>query len=269
MSDVHEKTLKVPGATIYSEVRGQGPLLFLIPGGASDTDTLSRLAVLMSSHYTVVSYDPRGVSRSVFDERPVLQDLDVHGDDLAALVQSFTTESVLIFGNSGGAQIGLNFTARFPFLAKRLVAHEPPCLSLLPDARDIFDQMQNVEDIFRRQGTMEAMTEFLRVGGLPAPAKPLGQKLPPTRVLDNMRYFLEFGLKPIGTYKPDISKLKQSDVVIAAGRESSGQLAFRTAQALARQLERELVLFPEGHSSWAKKPDAFAQSLLAALENGL
>jgi pimeloyl-ACP methyl ester carboxylesterase len=271
MSDVQKQTLKVPGATIYYEVRGQGPLVFLIPGGVTDTDTLSRLADLLSSRYTVVAYDPRGTSRSVFDDIPVMQNLDTHGSDLAALVQSFAAGPSLIFGNSGGAQIGLNFTARYPSLVKRLIAHEPPCISLLPDANEVFEQMRSVDKIFHREGTMEAMAEFIKIGGMASPVRAEDaqgeKKTPPPRVVANMNYFLEFGVKPIGEYKPDLAKLRQRDVVVAAGRESAGQLAYRTSQALADQLGKELVIFPSDHSSWAKKPDEFAQSLMTAFEH--
>lgn len=270
MGDVKQKTLKVPGATIYHEIRGQGPLLVLIPGGITDADTVSGLASLMASRYTVVSYDPRGNSRSTFDDIPVMQNMDTHGSDLAALVQSMGMGPALVFGNSGGAQIGLNFTARHPSLIRRLVAHEPPCIPLLPDADAITEQMRDVAKTYRTEGTEPAMTNFLHVAGMPAPerADPDGEKkaIPP-RVLANMNYFLEFGVKPIGEYKPDIARLRQRDVVVGAGRESVGQLAHRTAQALAEQLGKPLVLFPNDHSGWARKPEEFAKTLMTVLEN--
>jgi|GEM_PF-6184487 hypothetical protein len=37
-SDVETRTVKVPGATLYVEVRGVGPVLLCIPGGPTDAE---------------------------------------------------------------------------------------------------------------------------------------------------------------------------------------------------------------------------------------
>ena len=63
-------TLKVPGATIYYETRGAGPLLLIIPGGPQDAGVFVDLATHLADRYTVVAYDPRGNSRSRFDGEP-------------------------------------------------------------------------------------------------------------------------------------------------------------------------------------------------------
>lgn len=274
--------MKVPGATLYYEERGSGPLLVLIPGGPTDADVMSGLAEQLAPHYRVVAYDPRGNSRSVFDGAPVEQNMDVHGDDLAALVRSLGGEPVLVFGNSGGAQIGLNFTARYPTLVRRLVAHEPPCIPLLVNADEVIAQMRDVVETFHAKGSGPAMGEFMKIAGMtppvrasePRPAaggagderasKPSERAV---RAQNNLAYFLEHGVRPIGEYKPDIAKLKQSDVVVGAGRESEGQLAHRTAQALADQLGTKLAIFPNDHSGWARNPADFAKTLMTVLKD--
>jgi pimeloyl-ACP methyl ester carboxylesterase len=60
-------TLQVPGATLYYEVSGSGPMLLLIPGGPADAGVFADLAGFLADRYTVVAYDPRGNSRSVTD----------------------------------------------------------------------------------------------------------------------------------------------------------------------------------------------------------
>ena len=81
-------TLKVPGARIYYEVQGAGPVLLIIPGGPQDAGVFADLSRHLADRYTVVAYDPRGNSRSTFDGEPEEQDLDVHGDDAAALIEA-------------------------------------------------------------------------------------------------------------------------------------------------------------------------------------
>jgi len=53
-------TLKVPGAQLYYEVEGSGPLLILISGAAGVGEVFRPLARALSARYRVVMYDRRG-----------------------------------------------------------------------------------------------------------------------------------------------------------------------------------------------------------------
>lgn len=64
-------TLQAPGASLYYEVRGAGPVLLLIAGGNGDTGPYQPVADHLASRRTVVSYDRRGFSRSPLAEPPV------------------------------------------------------------------------------------------------------------------------------------------------------------------------------------------------------
>ena len=74
-------TLKVPGASLYYEVRGSGPVLLLVCGGLYDAAGYAGLARQLAGGYTVVTYDRRGNSRSPLDGPPEEQRIEVHGDD--------------------------------------------------------------------------------------------------------------------------------------------------------------------------------------------
>src|ERR1017187_4380715 len=101
----------VPGARLYYEVQGSGPVLLMIPGGPTDAGIFAGLAGFLADRYTVVPYDPRGNSRSVLDGPPEDQRMDLHGDDAAQLPTSLSGEPAHALGSSGGAQIGLNLAA--------------------------------------------------------------------------------------------------------------------------------------------------------------
>jgi pimeloyl-ACP methyl ester carboxylesterase len=75
-TQVDEKTLKVPGATLYYEVRGSVPVLLCISGGPTDAGMFTDLA----NRHTVVGYDPRGHSRSTLDGEPEDIRVFAHGD---------------------------------------------------------------------------------------------------------------------------------------------------------------------------------------------
>jgi pimeloyl-ACP methyl ester carboxylesterase len=65
MPDSHAAahTLDVPGAQLYYERRGTGPLLMLI-GSPMDSTGFAALADALVGRYTVVTYDPRGIGGS-------------------------------------------------------------------------------------------------------------------------------------------------------------------------------------------------------------
>jgi pimeloyl-ACP methyl ester carboxylesterase len=125
--------LEAKGATIYFEVRGSGPVVLVIPGGPQDAGVFARLAELLADRYTVLTFDPRGNSRSPFFAEPQPLNVDIHADDAAALIKLTSDGPAFVLGTSGGAQIGLNLAARYPELVRALVAHEPPSIMMLDD----------------------------------------------------------------------------------------------------------------------------------------
>lgn len=78
--------LKVPGASLYYEVSGSGPLLLLIPGAPADAYDFVAIAPLLADRYTVVSYDWRGFSRSRLDGPPQDVPIQVQADDAYRLL---------------------------------------------------------------------------------------------------------------------------------------------------------------------------------------
>jgi pimeloyl-ACP methyl ester carboxylesterase len=264
--------LKVPGASLYYEVRGSGPVLLMIPGGPADAGVFASLASLLADRYTVVTYDPRGNSRSVPDGPPQDQNMDEHADDAAALLDAVGERPAFVLGSSGGAQIGLNLAARYPGHVATLVAHEPPCLLLLPDAAKQRAFMEELYEIYRRDGVAAAMQRFMTDTGLErakgAEHKPQGPPPPEAqemfgRIKGNFDFFLGHGLKPIGFFVPDFARLKSGPVrvVVAVGEETAGEVANRSALALAERLESAPVPFPGDHNGFGQQAAAFAAKL--------
>ncbi len=273
MSKTESNTIKVPGASIYYEVQGSGPVLVMIPGGPADAGVFAGLARSLADRYTAVAYDPRGNSRSTFDGTPEEQQLDVHGDDAARLIEALGGEAAYVLGSSGGAQIGLNLAARHPELVRTLVAHEPPCLTLLPDASEVLAGTQEVYATYRREGVGPGMRKFMElaaVGGAPQqrhgppqvePSPEAGEAF--ARIGGNLDYFLAHGVMPISFYVPDVEALRAvpAKIVVGVGEHSTGQLAYRSAIALAEKLGTEPVTFPGDHGGYGTHPDAFGETL--------
>jgi pimeloyl-ACP methyl ester carboxylesterase len=263
-------TLNVPGATLYYETQGIGPVLLLIPGGPADAGVFAGLTPFLIDRYTVIPYDPRGNSRSVPDDIAADQDLDVHGDDAAALLAAVTDQPAYVLGNSGGAQIGLNLTARHPTRVHTLVAHEPPCAQLLPDADKLQAAIEDVYQTYRGHGVEAGMQRFQQVIGL-ADAPPEQPQREPTpemlegwqRIAGNLEFFLAHGARPLTGYIPDVVALRAGParIVVGVGEASEGQLAHRAAVALAERLGSPPVTFPGDHGAMVSRPRQFAETL--------
>ena len=266
-------TLKVPGATIYYEMLGAGPLLLIIPGGPQDAGVFADLSQHLASHFAVVAYDPRGNSRSTFDGEPEAQDLDVHGDDAARLIEALGAGSAYVFGTSGGAQIGLNLTARYPELVRALVAHEPPAVLMLDDPSAALSRDQAIYDTYRREGVDAAMQQFFVDNGLAD--GPEQEGVPPEfattpegaetfgRVSGNFEYWLAHGMLPLSQYRPDVEALRngQPRVVVGIGEQSAGQIIHEMGMAVADRLGTKPVYFPGDHMGFEPHADIFAATL--------
>src|SRR5256884_5919326 len=178
---VKTETLKVPGATLYCEVRGAGPVLRMTRGGRAHAGPSGKTAEPLASHYTVVTYDPRGLSHSTL-EGP-LQDeriVEIFADDVHRLLSATAKEPAQVFASSGGAVIGLELAARHPEQVRTLVSHEPPAPALLADPARERAAMAEIVQTFRTVGIGPAMQKIMvqtRIRGRPPPPPP-GQPAP-------------------------------------------------------------------------------------------
>src|SRR2546428_8371759 len=152
--------VKVPGAILYYEVRGAGPVLLTIPGGPTDAGMFTSLADQLADRYTVVAYYPRGHWRSVLDGAPEDVSVELHADDAARLIEAVGGEPAYVLGSSGGGTIGLALITRHADKVKTLVAHEPPVMELLPDSARWRGIFADIHDTYRSQGAFPAMGKF-------------------------------------------------------------------------------------------------------------
>src|SRR5713226_514520 len=136
-------TLDVPGARLYYERRGTGPLLLMI-GSPMDSTGFARLASALTDRYTVVTYDPRGIGNSSREDTTQDVTPEQQADDVHRLLSALGGEPAYIFGSSGGAVVGLALATAHPNQVRMLVAHEPPVIELLPDGAQKRAQINDI-----------------------------------------------------------------------------------------------------------------------------
>lgn len=285
MAEPVTQTLDVPGATLTYDVRGdlaQRPVLLVIgsPMGASGFPTLA-------SHFedrTVVTYDPRGVERSVRSGELGELSPDDHAGDLAALIEHLDAGPVDIFASSGGAVNALALTARRPDLINTLVAHEPPLAGILTDSEAALAAVEDMYATYQRDGLGPGMAKFITLvmydGEIPTdytqqPApNPAMFGLPLEDDGTRTDALLGQNLRGCTSYQPDFDALgKAADrIVIGVGEESENALAGRGGKAVAERLGLTPVVFPSGHGGFLGneygqpgKPVEFAAKLSEVL----
>jgi len=261
-------SLKVPGARLYYEVQGSGPVLMLV-GHPMGVSGFAAIAPLLGEGYTIVTCDPRGFFRSTIDDPDQVAEPDLLADDLRRVLEAVGDCPAHVFGSSGGAVTSLALVSHYPSHVETLVAHEPPLALLLPDAEEARAEINDVYDTYRNKGIGAAWQRFSTFSGIEMRPQDEGAtpQPPPVEAVATSERFFRHGLLPIALYEPDLSALEGTPVrvVVAGGTTSKGQFAQRTAVALAERLGTPLIDFPGGHTGFASDPLDFAAFLRRAL----
>src|SRR5690625_3894652 len=159
------RTLDVPGATLTYDVRGPLPAAggtppLLLVGQPMDASGFGTLASLLPDR-TLVTYDPRGLGRSVRHDGVETQTPEQQADDLHRLIGALGVGRVDVFGSSGGAVPALCLVATHPDDVRILVAHEPPLRAILPDAKEATAAWQRVQQTYAERGWGWGMDGFI------------------------------------------------------------------------------------------------------------
>ena len=113
--------------TPHVEVAGEGDPIVFVHGGWTDGSRWSQVVPGLAETNTVVTYDRRGHSRSVWSG-PVTRRTDEN--DLIDLIERLDLGPAHLVGNSYGGAIVLGVASRRPDLVRSVSAHEPPLLSV-------------------------------------------------------------------------------------------------------------------------------------------
>jgi pimeloyl-ACP methyl ester carboxylesterase len=279
--------LTTDGAEIAYDVHGPLPTAdgrppLLMIGQPMEAGGFSTLA----SHFpdrTVVTYDPRGLGRSIRSDGRTDNDPTVQAEDVHALISTLGG-AVDMFASSGGAVTALALVAAHPDDVVTLVAHEPPLIPVLPDAAGAARARAGFNEAYKAGGRGPGMAAFIAMTSWqgefteeyfaqPAP-DPAAFGLPDEDDGSRDDPLLSDRSWAVTDYRPDVEALAAAPtrVVIAAGEESAGTFTARAAVAVAELLGQEATVFPSHHGGflggefgYAGQPEAFARRLREVL----
>jgi pimeloyl-ACP methyl ester carboxylesterase len=251
------------GAVITYDRIGDGPVLLMITGAGGTGDVYRKIALRLSDTYSVITYDRRCNGQSTGDRTKPL-DMAQQARDALEILRAAEVDEAYVFGNSGGANIALKLTEMHPEVVAGLVAHEPPVVSILPDADVWLTFVDEITDTFRSKGPKRAMLRFARSG---VGINPLKLLLARGGGRPDLTFFVEREYRPITTYDPDTTSLRRSGVPIVtlAGRGSKDAYYARTAPILATKVGGRFSTISGNHFAFLLSPDVFASELRLAL----
>ncbi|MEU2667188.1 alpha/beta fold hydrolase [Micromonospora sp. DT46] len=291
MTTMETHTLAAPGVDLVYDVRSPlsasgGHRTLLMIGQPMAAEGFNALATHFTDR-TVVTYDPRGLGRSVrsdgrSDHTPQQQAADLH-----LLIEALGAAPVDVFASSGGAVTALELVSVHPGDVATLVAHEPPITTVLPDAAAAERAQAAVHEAYQAKGMGAGMAAFMALVSWqgeftdayfaqPAP-DPAAFGLPTEDDGSRDDPLLSKASGTVTDYRPDAAALTAAPtrIVIAVGEETEGTYTARTAVATAALLGQEAVVFPSHHGGfldgefgYAGKPAEFAARLREVLDAG-
>lgn len=113
--------IEANGIQIYYELHGPpaGDVLVLSNGVLMSTASWAYQTPVLSRHYRLLLYDCRGMWQS--EHPPGPYSMEMHADDLVALLDALSIEQAHIGGISYGGEISLMFALKYPERAKSLI----------------------------------------------------------------------------------------------------------------------------------------------------
>jgi len=281
-------TLVTTEADIVYDVRGQLPTadgrppLFMI-AQPMDASGFSTLASYFPDR-TVITYDPRGLGRSIRKDGRVDNTPSVQAGDVHAVIEALGAGPVEMFASSGGAVTSLALVAAHPNDVTCLVAHEPPLIAVLPDADAAERARAGVRDAYEAKGSSAGMAAFIAMTTWPGEftddyfARPapdpaqFGMTAEDDGSRDNP--LLSDRSWAVSSYRPDVDALTAAPtrIVIAVGEESKDTFTGRSSRATAQLLGQQATVFPSHHGGFLGgeygspgQPEAFAGKLREVL----
>ncbi|KAK5163227.1 uncharacterized protein LTR77_010813 [Saxophila tyrrhenica] len=265
--------LEVPGAMLYHEVVGSGPLLLCISGGDGSVENWRVFSDALKDHFTVVSWDRRGFSRSYItgtqDYRP-LPRFARDADDAALLIQKYSPNTpATVIGNSSGGIVALTLLTRHPELIRTMIPYEPPIAKLCPDYEHICALHREIYSTYRLGGPLPAYKLFGALTKSPLMSN-FKIDFSTPYLWSNMNFWFEREFMSVPDVDFDVEKdfgpHKDKLVPVYGGLSQKDAYQYQAMEVVCGKLALEYLAFPGEHIGQMTHAREFAGALFEALK---
>lgn len=219
------------GTQIAYDKSGSGPLMILVDGALCSRafGPMPKLAPLLTSSFTVITYDRRGRNESA-DTQPYAVEREI--EDLEALINA-NGGSAFVTGFSSGAVLALASAAHGVNITK-MALYEPPFMVDNGGHRPPADSQSQLQNLIDQNRRSDAVKFFLKdMVGLPAPAVFIMKIMPVWSKLKNVAHTLPYDAAIVGDCSlPE----KQAESVKIPTLISGGEKSPATMQQAVRKL---------------------------------
>lgn len=251
-----EFEVKTDGVTLYCRRYGSGEPILMIHGACTDSDFFSETAAVLSSRYTVVTYDRRGYGRSS-DAPADTCSIATQAEDAAELIKKIGAPCFVV-GHSAGTTVSMELTAAHPELVRGVLLHEPVANNCLPPDDPRALELEKIRGFTREGRFGRAINHFLPLIG---EKDARGRDLKPgeeERLMRNSMAFMKGEFEAVFYYELQYEKLRCQPVTIGVGEMSRDSHRWIVAHTLAERIGCPTIYFPGAHNCAFDLPREFA-----------
>ncbi len=283
-----EYQMKTAHGTLFCRREGSGPTLLLIHGVACDSEFFRQTSAILAEHFTVISYDRRGYSRSIPVEGETDFSVWAHAEDAAEIIRAElkrkqmedqrgelaegieaaersnedteNTSGVFVAGCSAGGAVTAALATKYPELVRQVFLHEPLMRGSgeLAAEQDAF--WENLRKGAEKHRSITCMMHFVNaMGGMNRDKA--GQSMEQqSRNLKNLELFLEKEMDSFSSLKLDDFDISVP-VTVACGSDDKTGMFHRSAYQAAEAKGWKHRIVPGYHNFASDEPEVFAKCI--------
>jgi len=228
------KTTSMDGTTIAYEKVGHGEVVILVLGALNSRKSGSRLAKLLASQFTVISYDRRGRGDST-DTEPYSPRREF--EDIVSLMDA-VEGPVYLYGHSSGAAIALQVASKLFKKVKKLAIYEAPYSLDDEECETANEYYGQLKKLLREGRKGDAVTLFIRSVGVSDKQIQAIKSMPMWRGLELMAPTLAYDSEVMGEgHALPVALLKNIKIPTLVMHGGAGTIQMRdAAQAISKYI---------------------------------
>ena len=189
-----KKVISKDGTQIAYDSTGRGQVVILVLGALNSRKSGAKLAKLLASRFTVISFDRRGRGDST-DTAPYSPEREV--EDIAALIGA-VGEPVYLYGHSSGAALALESAIKLRKKIRKIAIYEVPYTLDDKERKDAYAYYKKLKKSLASGHKGDAVALFVRSVGVSAKQIEAMKRMPMWRGLERLAPTLAYDSEVLG-----------------------------------------------------------------------